>query len=260
MNFLNIIKHLLPRSKAWNLIINKRLRQFFEGIAASLDDFKIYFDLVWLDIFPQTTRNLEKWERQWGLRFSTNLTEQQRRDRLDATWQAVGGQNPRYIQDTLQANGFNVFVHEWWIPFTTATFAPLCGQAHVLAGSGALATGSFALFVNPVARNPFSVIENADPLRIPSVDCGEDFAECGEDVAECGNIFVKDGYLLVNKISGVTNLVPDNQNQWRFILYIGGENFGDLADIPQNRREEFETLCIKICPMHLWLGMMIRYI
>ena len=61
-NWLNIYKHLLPRAKAWRLTIEKQLRQFFEGLSTFLADAREFIDLVWLDIFPQQTRELDQWE------------------------------------------------------------------------------------------------------------------------------------------------------------------------------------------------------
>jgi len=106
MTFLNVIKHLLPKARAWSVTIDKQLRQFFEGLASSGDDVKVFLDGVWLDVFPATTRELSAWELQFALK-DTGLSDSARRDRLDATWKAVGGQSPRYIQDTLQANGLD---------------------------------------------------------------------------------------------------------------------------------------------------------
>ncbi len=163
MNFIDIYKNLLPRARAWSIsILNKPLRQFFEGL--NLAFVKTYIDLIWLDIFPDTTRELDKWENQWNLRGGA-LTEQGRRDRLTAAWRAIGGQDPRYIQDTLQANGFDVYVHEWWEP----------GNRNPVGQSGC---------VEP--RNPFLYLreENVPPIYL--IECGEALAECGEALAECG--------------------------------------------------------------------------
>lgn len=106
-------QHLLPRSEAWRTTVEKQLRQFFEALGESpTGDAVEFVDDVWLDIFPQTTRELELWETQFAL--SGTGTEQERRDILEARWQAQGGQDPRYIQDILQVAGFPVYVHEWW--------------------------------------------------------------------------------------------------------------------------------------------------
>jgi hypothetical protein len=67
MSFFDVIKRLLPRSNAWNLTIDKTLRKWFQGIAEWPQDVKDFVDLVWLDAFPDTTRELLAWEKQFGL-------------------------------------------------------------------------------------------------------------------------------------------------------------------------------------------------
>lgn len=111
--FFRIFQHLLPNAKAWRLTATKKLREFFEGLTGIGADLKAFIDGVWLDIFPQTTRQIPEWETQFGLS-NTVTIEQEKRDRLDATWKASGGQDQSYIQETLRAAGFDVFIHEWW--------------------------------------------------------------------------------------------------------------------------------------------------
>lgn len=271
MMFLRIFKHLLPNARAWRITVDKKLRQFFAGLSDVGDDVKTFFDGIWLDIFPETTRELDAWEKQFGLR-DTGLTEQQRRDRLDATWKALGGQDPKYIQDTLQANGFDVYVHEWWEPGTEP--APGVKQC-----------------VTP--RNPLMYIRREYTGVTLLVECGEPNAECGEPFAQAGNSLVPRGYPLVNKIfetvpdiiplcgeleaqSGEPSalcgnyeqfrdqlkeyIVPREPEKWPYFLYIGAENFGDIAQVDPKRRDEFEALCLKICPAQQWLGILVEYV
>lgn len=271
MTFLRIFKHLLPNARAWRITVDKKLRQFFAGLSGVGEDVKTFFDGVWLDIFPETTREIDAWEQQFGLR-DTGLTEQQRRDRLDATWKALGGQDPKYIQDTLQANGFDVYVHEWWEPGTEP--APGVKQC-----------------VTP--RNPLMWLRREFTGVTLLVECGETFAQCGEPFAEAGNRLEPAGYPLVNKIFETVPdllplcgesiaecgepealcgnyfefreslrqyIVPTDPAKWPYFLYIGGETFGTLAQVDPKRRDEFEALCLKICPAQQWLGILVEYV
>lgn len=233
MSFLNIIKHLLPNARAWKLTPDKFLRKFFVGLSGLGDLIKAFFDEIFSDIDPQQTRELDAWENQFAL-VDAGLTEQERRDRLAATWQAVGGQDPRYIQDTLQAAGFDVYIHEWWVP------------------------GTEPAIDSPAAATP------RDPLLILGgtivyiVECNEAVAECGEALAECGNTLSPPGYLLVNK-DGTTYTVPSAPAEWPYILYISGATFPNTATVDANRKDEFEDLCLKICPAQQWLGIIVSY-
>lgn len=262
-----IFRHLLPKARAWQLTINKRLRQFFEGLTGLHDDIIEFIDDVWADMYPQTTRQLDEFEEQFALGDPTGLTEQERRDRIAAAWQAVGGQSPRYIQDTLRANGFDVYVHEWWIPGTEPAV-----------GVQACAT----------KRNPNDVINNPNWQWT----MGQPLATMGGPQVTMGGGNPLDGYFLVTGVeiavfdtpntmgnppvtmgSGATmgqiddvtfvrreRPIPTDTDKWPYIMYIGGVNFGDVAQIPSGRRTEFETLCLKICPDQLWLGMIVEYV
>lgn len=268
--FFRILRHLLPTGRAWRATTDKTLRRFLVGVVDFTTGIREAVDLVWLDLFPETTREVSAWEEAFGLR-DTALTETERRDRLLAAWQALGGQDPRYIQDTLQANGFNVFVHEWWAPGTE----PAVGVKSC---------------VTP--RSPLMYIRREYTNVVLQVECGEALAQCGEAFAECGNQLEPRGYPLVNKVRYVTQdyfaacgeasaqcgeteatcgnylsfvealypyTVPLDSTKWPYFLYIGAETFGDIAQIDPPRKDEFEALCLKICPTHLWLGILVEY-
>ena len=260
--FFRIFQHLLPNARAWRLTIDKQLRQFFEGLAGTGSDVKNFIDNIWRDISPETTRELAAWEAQFGLP-NTLTDEQARRDRIDGEWKALGGQSPRYIQDTLQAAGFDVYIHEWWQ-------LPIVGD--------------------PVPRNPLTYLnDGASPVQYKAV-AGATKAICGNPVAICGASFQPTGYPLVNKIisprvgsivAGATKaicgnpvaqannlitsyaqkiyLIPNDVTKWPYFLYIGGQNFPDHANVAPSRRNEFETLCLKICPTQQWIGILVDY-
>jgi len=230
MLFFRIFQHLLPNARAWRLTVDKQLRQFFEGLEGLGADTKVFFDEVWLDIFPATTREITAWETQWNLPDSATLDDQMRRDRLDATWKATGGQSPRYLQDTLQAAGFNVFIHEWWIPGTESA---------------------------PVARDPGDVL--SDSISLFVLSCGAVDAVCGGSLVVCGALSVIPGSVLVNKPRTIVYNVPTDPDDFRYVLYFGGPTFGDIAQIDLVRREEFQELCLKICPAQQWIGLIVEY-
>lgn len=271
MTWIGVFKHLLPKGKAWRLTSNKPLRQFFEGLSAAVGPpIKLFFDQIWQDIFPETTRDIASWEDQWGI-VSAGLTEQERRDRLSAVWKAFGGQSPRYIQDTLRGHGFDVYVHEWWVP-------------------GSEPSPGTKQCVTP--RSPLVYLRREFTGKQLGVECNEPLAQCGEFFAEAGNGYEPRGYPLVNRIlqtvpdlitlcgeeameageetalcgnynDFVTEyqnyIVPSNPDKWPYFLYIGAEDITDIAQIPSNRREEFEKLCLKICPAQQWLGILVEY-
>lgn len=272
MDFLKLYQHLLPDGRAWRLTVDKRLRQLFAGLTVIPDGVKESADSVWRDISPETTDKLDEWERQFGLSGNV-IIEADRRARLAGTWLSlVGGQSPRYIEDTLRASGFDVYVHEWWEPSTPPT------------------PGSPG---NPTPRNPILWLRREFTKVDILVECGEIAAQCGEAFAEAGNSTQPSGYPLVNKISETVPdwvplcgeaiaeageqdascgnyfelkeqlreyIVPNDPTKWPYFLYIGGETFGTLAQVDPKRRDEFEALCLKICPTQQWSGILVEYV
>lgn len=229
---MRMFKHLLPTGRAWSLTENKNLRRLFIALDSMRGRAQDHINNAWLDLFPETTRHLDDWEAQFGLPRVT-LTDKQRRGRLAAAWKDVGGQSPGYLQNILRANGFNVTLFDWWDPETLE------------------------------ARNPLTVLASGYLVSVPGVDCGDTRSACGEDFAQCGNFEFTKGYPLVNKFiydrDSIGYTVPNDPAKWPYFMYIGGENFGDLAVIPTARRYEFEALLLKIRPAHAWIGLIVRY-
>ena len=228
--FLRIIQHLLPRSRAWSIVIDKTLRKFFEGLSGFFDHVKVFIDDRYDDLGPQRTQQLTLWEEQFGLLLSDSLTEQQRRDRLSAEWKATGRQDPRYIQDTLQNAGFNVYVHEWWVP------------------------GSDPLVIrNPNDYPGLKALVNILKDRVDAFTiAGEPLAQCGEPNAQCENI-------LTSVFTDRVYALPADPNVYPYFYYISGQTFPNTAIVPAARREEFEELVLRIGPLQLWVGLLIDY-
>lgn len=269
--FLRVFRHLLPNARAWRAVLDKRLRQLFVGLSASAGEAREFIDDIWSDIWPDKTRELSEWEQQFALP-RVGLTEQERRDRLAATWKAIGGQDPRYIEDTLRARGFDVYVHEWWEPgtepaigsatcatarnpiqwirreFTETTILVECGEPLAACGEEfAQAGNSLNPRGYPLVNKIIETVPDIEPL------CGEELAACGEDLALCGNYF---GFREDRK----PYIVPNDPEKWPYFLYIGAETFGNIAQVDPSRRDEFEDLCLKICPAQQWLGILVEYV
>jgi hypothetical protein len=272
MDFLRFYQHLLPTGRAWRTTTDKRLRQLFAGLATLPDGIRDAADAVWSDVLPATTSKLREWEQQLGL--PANITDEaERRVRLAGAWRAlIGGQSPSYIQGVLQASGFDVYVHEWWDPAT----GPTPGTAG-----------------NPTVRNPQLVLRKRQTQTAFQVTCGNPAATCGNPAATCGSTLEPIGYPLVN-IIGVTRplytttagnpaatcgnpaatagafasytqtqreyIVPSDPARWPYFLYIGGQTFGSVATVAQDRRDEFEALCLKVSPLQQWLGIIVKYV
>lgn len=240
MLFLRILQHLLPRAIAWRVTVAKTLRSFFEGLAQQPAAIKTFLDLVWLDIFPSTTRSVNEWERHFGLPLSNESTDPdfvEARARLAAEWQATGGQSPAYIEGVLHAAGFtDLYVHEWWVS----------GPPYV-------------------ARDPRDYTTQP---RVGTYRCGSEANPNGGDYVDgptctdgtggprCNNFLTNDPGYLVNKdlTQRPPPPVPDDPNTWPYFVYIGGEVLDDgPVSVDPARRDELERLLLKLRPTHNWI-------
>lgn len=221
--------------------MSKTLKDFFAGLTGLMSDARDFVDDIWLDLFPATTRELDAWETQLGLPYNSTLTDAERRSRLDAAWKATGGQSPKYIQDTLQAAGFPVYVHEWWAPGSEP--APGSHTCVAARDPNTYITGAAYVLVNKIyITSPWYLCL-----------CGLDTARCGKTTARCNYYETNRDDLLEYDI------VPLSTDEHHYFLYIGGQTFPALASIPAARQTEFEDLCLKICPTQLWLGILVQY-
>lgn len=227
---LDTFKHLLPSGKAWRLIIDRRLRQFFDGMAVEPGDAQDFQDGVWNDFRPFETTKLDEWEDQFGLLPIAGGTEQDRRDRLDAEFKALGGQSPRYLQDIVQAAGFPLFIHEWWFPGTNP----------------------------PIARNPNNLISVDGTGSVVVTQLGRATSQLGGPSASLGKAR-KLGDLIEDNLEAPV-VIPTDPTKYPFFLYWSDATFGDFVQIPAAREEELKTLLLKLCPAQQWIGIFVEFI
>ena len=259
--FFRLFQHLLPRSFAWRMIVDKFLRKWFTGLVSFQERYKLFTDQIYEDLDPQLTRELPAWEKQFQLPGSGIETE--RRQALNAAWKAQGGQSPGYLQDLLQDAGFDLYVHEAWyydgpvkrirnpnLYIGDETYITVCGEPEAVCGEpeavcGEKIEGGYLL----VNKGPG--ISYFKPSAFSC--CGEPEAVCGEPEAICGEVT---GIRFIPK----EYQIPPGSGYWPFFVYVGAEYFPDLADIPSSRRIELERMILKYFPDQLWIGMMINYV
>lgn len=235
MLFLRVFQHLLPRGTAWRLTITKTLRKFFEGLTTAPAAARDFVDEVHRDAFPATTRELAEWENQFGIVPQGN--DAARRLELAAHWAAQGGQDPKYLQDTLQAAGFPLYIHEWWSsgpPYVARdprdyTVQPLIGSYQC--------TGAAFLADQPQCTGS------------------------GSTQPQCNAFLVNEPGYIVNRdlTPRAPPPVPDDPAFWPYFLYFGAATFPNKVTLAIGQREALERLVLKICPMQQWLVMRVDY-
>ena len=103
MKFFDAIKLLFPRARAFELFVNNTKRKIMKAFSVLPEDIRHNAELVYMDLFPDTTRFPEKWEKTFAIYFKAQELLK-RRAIIDALWKInKGGQAAVFLQDILQA-------------------------------------------------------------------------------------------------------------------------------------------------------------
>lgn len=161
MRFFNVLKLLFPKTNIFELIFNSRLRKFIKGLSLLLEDVHKKTEEVFFDIFPETTRAYNEWEKQFAVLFASEQYGDNRVGILKSLWKAnIGGQSLNYIEQVLQEVIPSIHVYEN-NPVknprdANAVFGCMCGQKWSVAGNKRLCCGfkdGDSEFVPAVIRN-----------------------------------------------------------------------------------------------------------
>lgn len=234
MSFFKTFEHLLPRALAWFITLASPLRDWFLGMVDLPQNVRDYIDSVYESIWPARTDHLDEWENQWALR-EAGLGEADRRTRIDAAWKSTGRQDPRYLRDQLQANGFDVEVYEWWETPVIDPQAPIAIDPDVFGGG--------VWLVNKV-QTVTSLAYGANDVEL----------HANRPEAYAGDVY--------DLSYGELQYSTPPEAEWPYVLYIAGLPFGFSiapANIPAERRTEFEVLCKSLAPAQQWLYLKINY-
>lgn len=287
LSLFSSIRHIFTRSKAWSLPYSAQLTNYIKGFSYFPGDVKEHVDQVWFDIFPDTTRELSKWEQQFNITPAGTVSE--RIENLAGRWHAQGGQGLDYLQDLIHDSGFpQVFLHEWGgrgPAFQTYTGGPNSDTGSPLAETGVIIQNG-----GITARNPNQIL--VDLWRTytagPDSDTGSPLAETGVVVlngsenllvnkgpevasfdfqtytagpdSDTGSPLAETGARTGVSFAPVSYDIPQDEESWRFFIYVGGETFPDIAEVPLERKDEFERILLKFIPFQQWIGLLINYV
>lgn len=103
IGWLKVVQFLYPRSKAFRSICDNSFRKFCKGLGYVPQDFQTYLEKIYGDRFAETTRELKAWEKQFGIVFAEQYSDDMRRKLLSSFWQInKGGQGKDYLLQILQ--------------------------------------------------------------------------------------------------------------------------------------------------------------
>ena len=110
--FFDAIKLLFPRSRAFNFTINSDKRKLIKAIAVLPEDIRHEMEQVYFDMFPETSRCIDDWEKVFAVVFSSKELEKQR-SVIAALWRInKGGQSAIFLESMLRNIDVNILIVE----------------------------------------------------------------------------------------------------------------------------------------------------
>ena len=110
--FFDAIKLLFPRSRAFNFTINSDKRKLIKAIAVLPEDIRHEMEQVYFDMFPETSRCIDDWEKVFAVVFSSKELAKQR-NVLAALWRInKGGQSAVFLESMLRNIDASILVVE----------------------------------------------------------------------------------------------------------------------------------------------------
>jgi hypothetical protein len=259
--YFNLFKYLFPKSKNFNLFIQKNITKFVEGLTAIPDDFRSYIDNIYFDLLPDTTRSIELWESQFGITGKKNgLTS--RRLAVANRWSMKGGQSAKYLETSLRNAGFDVYVHENNPPVDPATF--LIGDFIMVARGDNAYAGRSDAYAGKTTEgsllvNGFISVATDERLYLANAGNGTYAGNQTAVAAYFTNFFIQDKQYIV----------PTNPDEFPFVFFIGGlatrNGNNELisiakAEVEESRKDEFLKMILTIKPAQSWAGLIIEYV
>jgi hypothetical protein len=105
LKFFEAVVALFPRARAFFSFVDNLKRRFIKSISVLFEDIRHEAELVYFDLFPDTTRCPEKWESTFAVYFTAKEIEK-RRNIIDSLWKInKGGQSWPFLQEVLEGIG-----------------------------------------------------------------------------------------------------------------------------------------------------------
>jgi len=221
---------LYPTGRAFSILKDSVMERFHSAINVSfirfVDDAKLTLDSCFPDNENFSEEDCTLWEYRFGMVTNTSLTVQVRREaifrRMARGRNIPARQHIKYLEYQLQLAGFDVWLHE-----------------------NGFIEGGVRVFKRPqdiLALLPESVQHSNSTQHGIGVQHGGVSSEVIANSYKKNEIFsVGDEYLWAT-------------------FFIGGETLGTVAEVPENRLEEFRELVLKLKPAEKVCFTFINYI
>lgn len=246
---LALTRQLYPRGRVFNMAKDSNVEKLHKALGESetraYEDALSILDSILPDNPNFTPDDATDWNVRLGMIVNLAASQSDRNSAIIRKMNHPGDiparQSHDYLQDSLQLAGFDVYVHE---------NIPEQGIISVLgltSGAPQLGDGQLGDFQH---ANVFSIFS----LLLLKMQHGDYQLGDGQH----------DQYFYTQKVANhIDYLLDINFNvgvNLRSTFYIGGQTFGDFANVDLNRRDEFRQLILKIKPAQAVSFNLINYI
>lgn len=226
----DLARQLYPTGRAWwmprNGVFNNLHKALNTSIIRLIQDAELTLDSVFPDNENFSLQDAELWEYRLGLISNNLLTLEQRKQVILRKMSYPGNvrarQSPLFIENQLQLAGFDVWIHE---------------NKFYEGGEWVYKTP------NDIIALSLTEIQHSNSVQHGG---GTQHGFSGFDVI-ANEAVVNESFSV-----GIDNL-------WS-TFFIGGENLGDIAIVPENRLIEFKELVLKLKPAHTTAFTFINYV
>lgn len=246
---IQLTEQLYPTGRAFNIHIGSFIRKMHLALNRSESRLNRNTLAILDGILPDndnfTVEDATLWEQRLGLITNDSVSLANRKlaiiRKLNHPGTIRARQSAGFIESQLQLAGFDVYVHD---NTTLASIDSVLTSIGNISVSGLSNAGSFnAGNVYTQFSNLF-VILNSGSFNAGSSNSGQ------------RNYKNK----VANHIDKSLDITFSNQNIWIKTFFIGGENLGDFANIPTERKNEFRQLILRLKPTETVAYLLINYI
>lgn len=216
-----------PRGQvAWSGMNSGVQRQLSDGLSTKIERERINGENIRNDFFPKTTELFNEWENTFRLPTGEYLTDQQRRERLDASWSKESSASFSGMNNIFAKNGLNVIAR----PISSGEDPRTITDVDMIFANG----------------RPGESIKNY------LAKCGAMRTGLLSQSSRCGAF---SGSIILPPVV----VVPDDPWTWPLLFVIEGDS-GAIGEIPYQLKDAFEFLVYKIKPLFMWAISRVIYV
>lgn len=253
---------LMPKGEiAHDGLKNGNQRKILNGISAQLNNDRLKGKSILTDFFPETTTQLEEWERVFRLPSGELLTSDQRKARINSAWNKIPPGTFDGMNKIYELSGLNCIARPL-LPgedprelsegsITAKKYITTTGNAKTGNLSDLSRCGAYIIY----GDTGLAVLGDGRPGELSinyTTVCN--ISRCGQlsTTSRCGNF---EGYTQNDPYFPILDI------EWSWpLIYVIEAPDGNYAQIPTELRDAFYFLTLKNKPLFMWAIARVEYV